>query len=315
MEKFFAPIGGICTFGTYPVQENLSDIQADMAVLGVPYDCGEAWAAGSKLGPQRIREASSFMNPTIDGCYDFEKDKVFLGSDCTVVDAGNVELIPADVKKNMSHIEETVRTIAEQDVIPVILGGDHSITVPCLKALDKQEDITVIHIGAHLDWEPSKSKDCFCNKNTMYEISKMKHISHMVQIGIRSIESGTKQEFEAARAYGSTIISAKQARLAGVEGVLAQIPDSSAYYITIDAAGFDCSVAAGTGRPVPGGLDFYFVNELLEKIAGKGKIAGFDVAEVAPICDQTGFTERLMCVITINLMGNILAVKKEGKEK
>lgn len=252
MEKFFAPIGGICTFGTYPVQEDLSDIHADMAVLGVPYDTGEAWAAGSKLGPQRIREASSFMNPTIDGCYDFEKDKVFLGSDCTVVDAGNVEMVPADVKKNMARIEETVRKIVKQDVIPVILGGDHSITVPCIKALDRMDDITVIHIGAHLDWKPSESEDYFCNKNTMYELSKLKQIRHMVQIGIRGIESGSRKEFEAARAYGSTVISAKQARKAGVEGVLAQIPDSSAYYITVDAAGFDCSVAAGTGRPVPG---------------------------------------------------------------
>jgi len=121
----------------------------------------------------------------------------------------------------------------------------------------------------------------------------MPHVQGMAQIGIRGLGSSRKEDFEAARAYGSVIVTMRELRALGVAGVLERIPAAERYYVTIDIDGIDPSIAPGTGTPSPGGLSYEEARDLLEGLAAKGEVVGFDLVEVAPPYDQGDLTALL----------------------
>lgn len=314
-EKFFAPISGICSFGSIPIHEDLDTLAetgADMAVIGVPNDIGSSWANGSRFGPKRIRESSVVFTPGIDGCYDWEKDETFLGEDCKLVDCGDVTMITGDLLQNHDRTEEAVRKIVEAGAVPVILGGDHAITIPCAKAMDSFSDVCAVQFDAHLDWAYAPGGQKYCHNSPMRRISEMDHFTKMAQIGIRGLGSSRRSDFEDARNYGSVLISAKQANRMDPEAVVDMIPDAEHYYITIDIDGMDAGLAMATGTPAPGGLLYDTINDILYELCRKkkGNVVGFDLVEVAPQIDSSEVTERTAAMIIINLMGYIMKAKK-----
>lgn len=310
MNKFYAPISGIATFGTYPYHADLETLDADVAIMGFPYDIGVAGLTGTKLGPRRIREASARFNPTIDGCYDFEEDEVFLSPTWKICDVGDIPMITGSLKGSFDNAEAFVRKVLDRDAMPVVMGGDHSITIPVVKALDRYEDLCVIQFDAHLDWSNAPGGQRYSHGSPMRRSSEMDHVTKMCQIGIRGVGSSRKSDFDDARRFGSVLISAKQAKQLGPEGILAQIPKAKHYYVTIDIDGFDARLAPGTGAPAPGGLDYYLVDETLKGIAALGNIVGFDLVEVAPQYDPSEFTMHLAAITMINFMGYILKNKE-----
>lgn len=316
MEKFYAPISGICSFGGIPIHEDLdtlAELKPEMAVIGVPNDLGSCWRNGSKFGPKRIREASSTFTPVIDGCYDWEKDETFLGPDCNLIDCGDVPMITGDLLENHKNTEEAVRKIIAAGAIPVVLGGDHAVTIPVAKALDCYHNVCAIQFDAHLDWAYAPGGQKYCHNSPMRRISEMEHFDKMAQIGIRGLGSSRRSDFDDARAYGSVLISAKQANRMDPKEVAAMIPDSEYYFITMDIDGLDAGIAGATGTPAPGGLTYDTVNDVLYEIAKKGKIVAFDLVEVAPQQDTSEVTERTAAMLIMNLMGYIMKHVKEEK--
>lgn len=316
MEKFYAPISGICSFGGIPIHEDLDTLKGmhpEIAVIGVPNDLGSCWRNGSKFGPKRIREASMTFTPVIDGCYDWEKDETFLGPDCNLIDCGDVPMITGDLLANHDATEAAIRKIVESGAVPVVLGGDHAITIPVAKALDSYKNICAIQFDAHLDWAYAPGGQKYCHNSPMRRISEMDHFDKMAQIGIRGFGSSRRTDFEDARAYGSVLVSAKEANRMGAEELAAKIPDSEFYYITIDIDGLEPGIAAATGTPAPGGLWYDTINDLLYEISKKGKIIGFDLVEVAPQQDTSEVTERTAAMLIMNLMGYIMKRIKAEK--
>ena len=311
MNKFYAPISGIATFGTFPIHEDLDTLDADMVVMGFPYDIGVAYMTGTKFGPRRIREASARYNPTIDGCYDFELDEVFLDPKYKIYDVGDVTMITGDIKGCFDNAEAMVRKILDKGAIPVIMGGDHSITIPVVKAMDRYDDLCIVQFDAHLDWSDAPGGQRFSHGSPMRRSSEMPHVTKMCQIGIRGLGSSRKSDFEAARAFGSVIIPGKFARKMSPDEILAKIPKAKHYYVTIDIDGYDCSIAPGTGAPAPGGLDFDLVDQVLLGISKMGNVVGFDCVEVAPQYDHSEFTSMLAASTMINFMGYILKSKEK----
>jgi len=127
----------------------------------------------------------------------------------------------------------------------------------------------------------------------------------MTQIGIRNVSSTAREGYEEARRMGSDIISVRQLRRLGVQGVLDRIPKGVRYYLTIDIDGFDPSIAPGTGSPTVDGLLYHEVRSLLRGVARKGKVVGFDVVEVNPFVDVHGQTSLLASTLIAEVLGAV----------
>lgn len=305
------PFVGICTFGKYPYVADWDAIDADVAVLGAPFDFGAQYRSGARMGPRAIREASTLFSFGLGGAYDHEDDVTYLPETTTrIVDIGDADIIHTNTVDSHANIEFGVRKILAAGAIPVVLGGDHSVNIPCINAFDDQEPIHIVQIDAHLDFVDERHGVRFGHGNPMRRAAEKTYVTGLSQIGIRNVSSTAKEGYEAARAMGSDIQSVRQVRASGIDGMLARIPQGARYYVTIDIDGFDPSIAPGTGTPSHGGFDYYEVLELLAGLAKRGPIVGVDLVEVAPDYDPAGNTSTLAAQVLMNLIGRILHAKQ-----
>ena len=276
------PFVGICTFGKYPYIEDWDNINADVAVMGAPFDFGSQFRTGSRMGPRAIREASTLFSFGHAGAYDFEDDITYLPSKTTkIVDIGDADIIHTDTLKSHANIKFGVEKILASKAIPIIMGGDHSINIPCIDAFEKEDPFHIIQIDAHLDFVDQRHGVKYGHGNPMRRASEKKYVSGMTQIGIRNVSSTAKDGYIDARSRGSSIFSVRHFRRLGIEKILETIPKNKRYYITIDIDAFDPSIAPGTGTPSHGGFYYYEVLELLDAIIKQGEVIGMDLVEVA----------------------------------
>ncbi len=301
------PFVGIATFGKNPYVQDWQSIDADVAILGAPYDFGTQWRAGARFGPRAIREASTLFSFGHGGAYDHEDDVTYLPADkVRIVDIGDADIVHTDTIKSHANIEYGVRQILKARALPIVLGGDHSINIPCINAFEDEDPIHLVQIDAHLDFVDERHGVRFGHGNPMRRAAEKDYVTGLSQIGIRNVSSTAKQGYEDARAMGSDIMSVRQFRKLGVEQVLARIPSGVRYYISIDIDGFDPSIAPGTGTPSHGGFLYYEGLELLAGLAKQGTIVGIDLVEVAPDYDHTGTTAILAAQILMNTIGRIM---------
>ena len=305
------PFVGICTFGKYPYVSDWDSINADVAVMGAPFDFGSQFRTGSRMGPRGIREASTLFSFGHAGAYDFEDDITYLPSDSTrIVDIGDADIIHTDTIKSHANIKFGVQKILAAKAIPVVMGGDHSINIPCIDAFENEDPIHVIQIDAHLDFVDERHGVRYGHGNPMRRASEKKYVSGLTQIGIRNVSSTAKDGYIDAREKGSKIFSVRHLRQMGINKILNEIPKNKRYYLTIDIDAFDPSIASGTGTPSHGGFYYYEVLELIDGIIKQGSVVGLDLVEVAPDYDLTNSTSTLAAQLLMNTIGRILHHKK-----
>ncbi len=301
------PFVGICTFAKGDLVTDWDRIEADVAVLGAPYDFGCQWRSGARFGPRAIREASTLFSFGHGGAYDFEDDVTYLPADTTrIIDIGDADIIHTDTAGSHSNIEAGVRAILKSGALPVVLGGDHSINIPSINAFDNQGPIHVVQIDAHLDFVDERHGVRYGHGNPMRRAAEKDYVTGLTQLGIRNVSSTAKEGYVQAREMGSEILSVRHLRKLGVDGVLARVPADKRYYVTIDIDAFDPSIAPGTGTPSHGGFHYYEVLEFLDGLTKRGTIVGVDLVEVAPDYDRTGSTAILAAQVLMNLIGRIL---------
>ena len=306
------PFVGICTFGKYPYISDWDEINADVAVMGAPFDFGSQFRTGSRMGPRGIREASTLFSFGHAGAYDFEDDVTYLPSDSTrIVDIGDADIIHTDTTKSHSNIKFGVKKILAANAIPVVMGGDHSINIPCIDAFENEEPFHLIQIDAHLDFVDERHGVKYGHGNPMRRASEQGYVSGMTQIGIRNVSSTAKEGYVDAREKGSKIFSVRHVRQMGLNKILNEIPKGKRYYITIDIDAFDPSIASGTGTPSHGGFYYYEVLELIDGIIKQGSVVGLDLVEVAPDYDVTNSTSTLAAQLLMNTIGRILHHKNK----
>ncbi|MEY8840060.1 agmatinase [Cribrihabitans sp. XS_ASV171] len=301
------PFVGICTFGKYPYVEDWDRIEADAAILGAPFDAGTQWRAGARMGPRAVREASTLFSFGHAGAYDFEDDITYLDpGKVRVVDIGDADIIHTDTVQSHANIETGVRKILAAGALPVVIGGDHSINIPCINAFDDQEPVHLVQIDAHLDFVDERHGVRCGHGNPMRRAAEQPHVTGLTQIGIRNVSSTAKDGYEDARRMGSDILSVRHVRQMGTQALLERIPEGARYYLTIDIDGFDPSIAPGTGTPSHGGFLYYEMLEFIDGLARRGDIVGLDLVEVAPDYDPTGGTSILAAQLLMNALGRIL---------
>ena len=301
------PFVGLCSFGKYPICTDWDAIDADVAVLGAPFDFGTQYRPGARFGPRAIREASTLFSFGHAGAYDHEDDITYLEAEKTrIVDIGDADIIHTNTEQSHANIEAGVRAILRAGAIPVVLGGDHSVNIPAINAFSDEEPFHLVQVDAHLDFVDERHGVTAGHGNSMRRAAEKPYVTGLSQIGIRNVSSTARDGYEDARRFGSDIMSVRQFRTLGVEAVLDRIPAGKRYYVTIDIDGFDPSIAPGTGTPSHGGFLYYEILELMDGLARRGDIIGLDLVEVAPDYDPTGSTSTLAAQLLLNIIGRML---------
>lgn len=308
------PFVGIPTFLMAPLCFDLDKLEADIAVIGMPYDMGTSVNTGARFGPRGVREASTYNCYAHEGWYDPIRQETYLGGDWRIVDCGDIDVLHTEQRRSFENCEAAIRKILAKGAIPFTIGGDHAITTPILRAFDCYEDLCVIHFDAHLDFTKDPHGIPEGPGSPMRRASEMAHVGKILQIGMRGIGSSQKSDFEDARAYGNTIITSREVRQKGVDYVISQIPEAKYYYITFDIDGLDPSIAIGTGSPVPFGLLYEEASAIIEAVAERGDIVGMDMVEISPPCDVQNMTSMYGAQLMLDAMSFLTKAKeKRGK--
>ena len=299
------PFVGVSTFAKRELVTDWSQINADVAVLGAPFDFGTQWRAGARFGPRGIRDASTLFSFGHSGAYDHEDDVTYLTEDVKIVDIGDADIIHTDTIKSHKNIEKGVRSILKAGALPVVLGGDHSVNIPCVNAFSNSGPIHILQIDAHLDFVDERHGVKYGHGNPMRRAAEKNYVTGLTQVGIRNVSSTSKDGYEDAKAMNSDILSVRQTRKIGPKNLVGRIPKDSNVYVTIDIDAFCPSIAPGTGTPSHGGFLYYEVLEILQHLSKQNKVVGIDLVEVAPDYDHSGSTTILAAQILLNFLGFI----------
>ena len=195
-----------------------------------------------------------------------------------------------------ARITAAVRRILIAGAVPVVLGGDDSVPIPVFQAYEGRGPLTVVQIDAHVDWGDVIKGNPFGYGSTMRRVSENgRWIKGMVQVGMRGLGSGSPDQIEDARRWGSRLVSAPAFRQHGVEQVLKHIPAGADCLVTIDCDGLDPSIMPAVGMPTPGGLLYQDVLDLLHGIVATARVIGFCLVEFVPDKDPLGLAAFDRC--------------------
>lgn len=272
------------------------------APFGTPYDL-RGVAPGAADAPAAIR-AASYRYRGFAGRYDFDIDAPFFDPAKTDLhDLGDCAGDLTDPGAAVAAIEATVRAIRSRGALPIVLGGDDSTPIPICAGLDRHTGIHVLQIDAHLDYRDEVQGQRYGYSSPMRRIREMGHIAKIVHVGTRGIGSAFLQDKEDTLAAGNTIVTAREIARDGIASALAQFPDGASVYITIDCDGLDPSVMPGTSVPLPGGLAFYDVVDLVLDLIQRCELCGIGFAEHYPEFDVNRHTAIAITRIISNVIG------------
>ena len=303
------PYGGIATFLRQDYCDDIATLDADYAILGTPTDEGSPFMGGSRFAPRSIREHSLRFGP--DGYYDSLTGKSYLVEETAnrrIVDVGDSDILETNVERTFDNITADVSGILERGVMPVIIGGDHSVTYPVVRAFG--EPMHVMHFDAHMDYQPFVHDLRFTNGHAFRHIKPMAHVLSLTQIGIRSLRSAL-QEFIDARAEGSRIVTMDDIRRLGPEGFVHEtFPRGEKMYVSIDVDVLDMSLVPGCVSAEPNGMLYAELRDILRATARHMDVIGFDFVEVNPKLDVgTGVTSYLGAHTMVEFLGAIAEAK------
>lgn len=296
--------------------KSLDDLVADVAIIGVPYGVPYDLAgmrSPSAPAPGAIRSASRrFVKQLFH--FDFDLGgPIFAGRDVRIVDCGDVFMRSGDFEGNSQRTTEAIRLIRKAGAIPIVLGGDHAIPIPVMRGFEGIGSVAVVQLDAHIDWRHEVNGVTEGLSSPMRRASELPFVDGMAQFGIRGIGSARQEEVDAALAYGSMLVTAERIHEQGVQAVAGNIPDAENFYITFDADGLDPSIAPGVNTSAPGGLTYYQAARLIEAVAKKGNIVGYDFVEVVPDNDIGVMTALLGARLTLFTIGTLAHTGQIGR--
>jgi agmatinase len=290
------------TFMRLPHQTDLAGV--DVAILGVPFDSGTSYRPGARLGPREIRAQSSLIRP-----YSYFQN-VSPFDQLTIVDAGDVDAPPVGIEAAYAAIDGAVDRILQAGALPMIAGGDHSISLPILRAVARRHGpVALVQFDAHIDtWGDYFGGRYFHGSPFRRAIEEGLIVpAEYVQVGIRGPMYGEDADFGWQRQHGVTTLDIRRVKTDGAEKTAARIRAlvrGRPLYVTFDIDSVDPAYAPGTGTPEVGGLTSFEAQELVRGLAGL-PLVGCDVVEVAPPFDGPG---QITALLAANLMFEFLGV-------
>jgi len=298
----FAPrYAQIATFMRAPLAHSLSDI--DIGLVGLPYDGALTNRPGARHGPREVRNQSSLMRAinhvTRTNPYEL----------CRVADVGDVNFTQAfDIEATHNEITNFIDQMISNQVMPLAVGGDHSVSLPMLRALAKEQPLAMIHIDAHTDTWDSFQGSKFNHGAPFRRAVEEKLIdpSRTIQIGIRGAQN-VSEGWDYSRDCGMRVIFIEEFLQTTVDAIAVearQLVGNMPVYLTFDIDSLDPVYAPGTGTPEIGGLTSHQALELLRGLRGLNYV-GADVVEVCPTFDCGGLTALTAATIMFEILCNM----------
>jgi agmatinase len=265
---------------------------ARAAIVGVPYDGGTTYRPGARLAPWEVRRASAL----VQGHHPVHAIDPL--ARLAAVDGGNVVFPPFDPPAVRGAIQGTAAAVLAHGAVPFLVGGDHSVALPALRAVvERHGPVAVVHVDAHLDTSgPEVWNDAWHHGTPLRHALEEGLVAPMQlhQVGIRGPLGGPRDR-ELGAAHGARVVTADELAERGVRevmrdvlGVIGDLP----VYVTFDVDAVDPAFAPGTGTPVPGGLTSREALQLVRALAGV-RLVGMDVVEVSPPFDHADATSHL----------------------
>ncbi len=306
MTKFNQPLSGNdmprfagnASMFRLPISEDPTDI--DVGIVGVPLDIGTSNRTGTRYGPRQIRAESVLVRPysMATGAAPFESFQV--------ADLGDVALNAYNLPKSVDLITAHFDELMQAGVTTVSLGGDHTITLPILRAVAKRHGpVALVHVDAHSDTNDAMFGEKVTHGTIMRRAIEENLVQPdlMFQIGLRATGYAA-DDFDWARQQGVRVVQAEACWYSSLSPLMGEIREKvgdAAVYLSFDIDGLDPSVAPGTGTPEPGGLTGSQGLEIIRGMAGMN-VVGCDLVEVAPPYDTTGNTALLAANLVFEML-------------
>jgi len=288
---------GLLTYGGAPYTQDPAELAGfDVAIVGAPTDDLVSDRPGARFGPRAIRAASCPPGAHLES-------KVDAFEELRIVDFGDAAVLPADAERTHAAIEQLVGQAVDAGLVPVVLGGDHSITHPVVQAFDGP--LHVVQFDAHLDYARARDTDRYSNAHAFRQISTMDSVSALIQVGIRSLrtEAGL---YEDSLADGNRIVPPAELREVEAEGVARLVPERARCFVSIDVDALDMPLVPGCVSAEPGGLTYAELRDTLVAIADRAQIVGIDLVEVNPMVDTAaGATAYLAAHLLVEALDAI----------
>ena len=294
---------GIASMMRLPVIEKPEQIaELDAAFVGVPLDIGTSLRSGTRFGPRQIRAESVMIRPynMATGAAPFSHLKV--------ADIGDVPINTYNLTAAIAIIEHYYNQLMAYQLIPLTLGGDHTITLPILRAIKKRYGkVGLIHVDAHADVNDTMFGEKFAHGTTFRRAvdEQLLDTQRVVQIGLRA-QGYQADDFEWSRQQGFRVVQAEQCWHQSLRSLMAEVREQIGHgpvYLSFDIDGIDPAWAPGTGTPEIGGLTSIQALEIIRGCAGL-QLVGCDLVEVCPAYDHAGTT----ALLAANLLYEMLCV-------
>ena len=295
---------GVATFMRTVSHDISGDV--DIGLVGVPFDLGVNYRSGARQGPAGVREASRLIRRVhpVSGIKPFEI--------CNVADLGDAPVNPMSKDRSIDMIQRFFERIRNAGIVPIAIGGDHTIPLPILRALAKDHPVGVLHFDAHAD-----TLDELCGDKVNHATFLRRGLEEglvdpkrVVQLGLRGSRF-SEHDIQYGYDVGYTIVTMDEyeemGRAAAIEKIKSVL-DGGPIYLSLDIDGLDPAYAPGTGVPEIGGLLPRDVQVILRSLQGRNFV-GADICEVAPCFDPTGIT----CVTVANLMFEMLCLIADSR--
>ena len=299
---------GVRTFMRLP---NVQDLEnAEAAVVGSPFDTGASFRAGARFGPESIRSVSHLLRP-----YN-PSQEVSIFDHLSVIDYGDVPVVPGYIEESYERIKEGLEPIHRAGVIPVVLGGDHSIALPELRAAASVHGpLALVQFDSHADtWDAYFGKKY--NHGTVFRRAVEEGLldtSRSIQVGMRGplYASG---DLGVSRELGFDLVPTDEVRELGIPEVIERIRErvgDAKVYVSFDVDFVDPAFAPGTGTPEIGGFTSREAQEFVRGLAGLD-IVGCDVVEVLPPYDSAQITALLAANVAHEFLSLFALRRKNG---
>ena len=269
--------------------DDLDQLSADVALYGVPWDGGSLstlLSPGQRFGPAALRR----NNVTLFGCaadariIDLETGRERLAN-LKLADIGDLDLMPSlGAEENFRRITQVAELVSNKGILPIAVGGDHSISFPAGRgATSNLEDVTIVHLDAHADFEDEIGGSKLTHGSNLRRLSELPNVKNIVALGLRHV---WRETYDPMLEYGVKFASSKAMYLENPADVVNRlVPKSKNIYVSIDIDVLDSPFVPGTCLPEPGGLTYLMLIEALAEIAKKGQIVGIDIVEINPMND------------------------------
>jgi agmatinase len=284
---------------------------AGAAIIGAPFDGGTSHRSGCRFGPQAIRTTDYLP-------HDGQRPSLALGVDplveLAVVDLGDVEMPSGDTELSLRALEQRVTAVARAGVIPVILGGDHTIALPDVTGLAHHVGwgrVSVIHFDAHADTGNSQMGSLYGHGTPMRRLieSGACRGDRFLQIGLRGYwpepETLAWMAEQGMRSFEMSEIVSRGLDAVLDEALVLATDECDAIFLSVDVDVVDPGSAPGTGTPEPGGLTSRELLDAVRRIAMEGPLGGMDIVEVSPPYDHAEITAYLGNRIVLEALGGI----------